>query len=332
VRWLKRIGVGILVVLAAAVLMGSAYELWARHRVASEFPAPGKLVDIGGRRIHLDCRGAGAPTVVFESGLDMYGSLSWSAVQDEVAQTTRACSYDRAGILWSDRASDARNGAAIANDLHQALQAAGERGPYVLVGHSLGGPYVMTFAKQFDSEVAGVVFVDASHPDQARRMQEAVGRSIEPPMAAAKLGASLAWMGVPRLATQSAGHPRAPSRANAAMSAHVPRSLGPMLDELTAMNETFEEAGTIRSLGDRPLVVLTAAAAFQTADLAALGLTTEQGQRLQAVWFDLHDEEASWSSHSRHVRLEDAHHYIQFERPDAVIDAVREVVESIRAP
>jgi pimeloyl-ACP methyl ester carboxylesterase len=199
-----------------------------------------------------------------------------------------------------------------------------------MVGHSLGGPYAMTFAKQFDGEVAGVVFVDASHPDQARRMQEALGRSVEPPMGAAKVGAALAWMGVPRLATQSAGHPKAPSRANAAMAAYLPRSLGPMLDELTAIDETFEEAGTFRSLGDRPLVVLTAAAPFQAADLATLGLTTEQGQRLQAVWFELHDDEATWSSHGRHVRLEDAHHYVQFERPDAVIDAVRAVVESVR--
>ena len=318
--------------LAAAVLAGCAYELWARQRAAVELPAPGALVDIGGRRIHLDCRGTGAPTVVFESGLDMYGSLSWSAVQGEVARTTRACSYDRAGILWSDRSSGARNGAAIASDLHNALQAAGERGPYVMVGHSLGGPYVMTFTARFGNEVAGVVFVDASHPDQQRRIKEAVGRSVDEPMTGPKLIASVAWLGVPRLVARSVGHPKAPTRANAAMSAYLPHSLRPMLDELAAIDQTFGEAGALRSLGDRPLVVLTAAAPFQAADLVALGLTDEEGQRMQAAWFDLHDDEASWSSHSRHIRLEDAHHYIQFERPDAVIDAVREVVESIRAP
>jgi pimeloyl-ACP methyl ester carboxylesterase len=330
VRWLKRIGIGIVALLAAAMLAGFTYEMWARHASAAEFPPRGMLVDIGGRRIHLDCRGTGVPIVVFESGLDMYGSLSWSAVQDEVAQTTRACSYDRAGILWSDRAQGARNGAAIASDLHAALQAAGERGPYVMVGHSLGGPYVMTFARQFGADVAGIVFVDPSHPDQQRRMKEAVGQQAEPSMAGPKLAAALAWMGVPRLFAGSVGHPRAPARANAAMSAYLPRSLRPMLDEQAAIDETFNAAGALRSLGERPLVVLTAAAPMQAADLAALQLTSEQGQRLQAVWFELHDDETSWSSRGRQIRLEDSHHYIQFERPAAVIDAVREVVNDIR--
>ena len=329
-RWLKRIGIGILALLVAAVLSGAAYEMWMRHRIAAEFAPPGKLVDIGGRRIHLDCRGAGAPTVVFESGLDMYGSLSWSAVQDPVAKITRACSYDRAGILWSDRTKGARNGAAVAADLHAAMQAAGERGPYVMVGHSLGGPYVMTFVQQFADDVAGVVFVDASHPDQQQRLKEALGQQVEPSMAGPKIAAALAWMGVPRLFAGEVGHPQAPARANAAMSAYLPSSLGPMLDEQRAIDQTFKDAGALRSLGDRPLVVLTAAAPLKTTDLAAMKLTNEQGQRLQSVWLDLHDDEASWSAHSRQLRLQDAHHYIQFERPDAVIDAVSEVVESIR--
>src|SRR3954447_9736477 len=93
-RWLKRIGLSVLALLVAAMLTGFIYEVWSRHRVVAEFPPHGLLIDIGGRRIHLDCRGTGTPIVVFESGLDMYGSLSWSAVQDQVARTTRACSYD----------------------------------------------------------------------------------------------------------------------------------------------------------------------------------------------------------------------------------------------
>ena len=330
-RWLKRIGIGILIALAAALLAGCAYEMWARHRVAADLPAPGTLVDIGGRRIHIDCRGTGAPTVVFESGLDMYGSLSWSSVQDEVAQTTRACSYDRAGVMWSDRSSGARDGAAIASDLHATLRAAREQGPYIMVGHSLGGPYVMTYIQQFGDEVAGVVFIDASHPDQQLRLKEALGKSVEESTTGPKLLAAITWTGLPRLVTRSIGHAKAPARANAAMAAFVPRSLRPMLGELAAIDETFREAGALRSLGDRPLVVLTADAPLAAADLATLGLTHEQGEQLQAVWFDLHRDEASWSSRGRETRLEDSHHYIQFERPDAVIDAVGAVVACVRS-
>lgn len=330
-RWLKRIGIGFLAVAAAAVFAGTAHEMWARQRLATEFPARGVRVDIGGRSIHVDCRGSGAPTVVFESGLDLYGSLSWSAVQDEVARTTRACSYDRAGIMWSDRSDGARDATAVASDLHKALQVAGERPPYVMVGHSLGGPYVMTFTQQFGGEVAGVVFVDASHPDQQLRLKQAIGKPLEESTTGPKLLAALAWTGLPRLVTRSLGVAKAPAQTNAAMTAYLPRSLRPMLDELASIDDSFREAGALRSLGDRPLVVLTAAAPIEAADLATLGLTREQGQQFQTVWFDLHRDEVSWSSRGREIRLEDSHHYIQFDRPDAVIDAVREVVDAVRS-
>ena len=128
------------------------------------------MIDIGGRSIHLDCRGTGSPTVVFESGLDNYGSMSWAKVQDSVATTTRACAYDRAGVMWSDPSDARQNSDAIASDLHGALTAAGESAPFVLVGHSLGGPYVMAYTKKYGKQVAGLVFVDASHPDQVQRL------------------------------------------------------------------------------------------------------------------------------------------------------------------
>ncbi len=119
-------------------IVGSIYEMVGRNRAASQYPPPGKMVDIGGRRIQLDCRGSGSPTVVFESGLDVMGSLSWSLVHDEIAKITRARAYSRAGIMWSDPHDAPQNGKAVAQDLHDALKIANESGSFVLVGHSLG--------------------------------------------------------------------------------------------------------------------------------------------------------------------------------------------------
>src|SRR5215468_3748086 len=96
-KWLKRIGVGVIVLIGGVVAAGVIYEQIARANAGREFPPRGRLVDIGGRRIQLDCRGIGTPIVVFESGLDALGSLSWAAVHDNVAKTTRACAYSRAG-------------------------------------------------------------------------------------------------------------------------------------------------------------------------------------------------------------------------------------------
>jgi len=99
IKWLRRISVGIVALVVLAVGGGATYEALARADAARRFPPPGRLVDIGGRRIQLDCRGAGSPVVVFESGLDSLGSLSWAAVHDGVAGFTRACAYSRAGLM-----------------------------------------------------------------------------------------------------------------------------------------------------------------------------------------------------------------------------------------
>jgi hypothetical protein len=106
-----------------SLVVGPIWEQLDRRRAMRDFPAPGRMIDIGGRRIQMDCRGVGAPTVVFESGLGFFGSLSWTRVQDEVAKFTRACAYSRAGILWSDDRDGPHNGEGVARDLHAALAA-----------------------------------------------------------------------------------------------------------------------------------------------------------------------------------------------------------------
>jgi len=332
-RRFKRIAAGFLVLLVVAVVAGALYERSERTRVAREFPPPGKLVDIGGRRIHLDCRGTGIPVVVLEAGADTSGSSLWYLQQSAVAEFTRVCAYDRAGLMWSDRADGLRDATAIASDLHKALQAAHEPGPYVMVGASIGGPYVMTFTKYFGDEVAGVVFVDAAHPEQAQRLEQASGHQEEDIPVVFTALAKLAWTGLPRLLLPAPQIPELPAQVVAAIAAYQPVSLEPAFAEAAAFNDTFREAGTLRTLGNRPLAVLTAAKpwdAYSAEQRAAAGMTREQWQRRQAEWFAMQDEEAGWSTRSTHRKLEDSSHVIQLERPDAVIDAIREVVEKIR--
>lgn len=330
-RLLRRIAIGLVALIVIVLVAGSIYERISRNGAAKAFPPRGQLVDIGGRRIHLDCRGSGSPTVVFESGLDIYGSLSWETIHDSIAKGTRACAYDRAGIMWSDPGPEPRDAAAVAEDLHLTLTNAGEKGPYVMVGHSLGGPYIMTFTKRYGQQVAGLVFVDASHPDQVERFKAVVGQQLEPPMAVFELVAKLVWTGIPRLVVPNDGNGKMPAAANAAMAAYAPVSLGSMLAENRAIGETMREAGTFRQLGDRPVVVLSAMKPIDEATLKTLKLTGEQGQKFQAAWKAMHDEEASWSSRSRHELVPDATHYIHVDRPDVVIRAIREVVDSVRA-
>ena len=127
--------------------------------------APGTLYDVGGHRMHLDCHGQGSPTVVLFNGLGEV-SASWARITDQVDTTTRVCAYDRAGQGWSDDVSTPQDGVAAAADLHKLLDVAGVTGPYVLAGHSSGGTYAMTYAARYPDQVAGMVLLDSSSPNQ----------------------------------------------------------------------------------------------------------------------------------------------------------------------
>ena len=146
---------GVLVVLLILILVGAAYELNAEAADAKANPAPGKMVDVGGYRLHLNCTGTGSPTVVVESGWGEF-SASWGWVQPEVAKTTRICTYDRAGMGWSDVSPNPRTAREFAKDLHTLLANANETGPYLLVGHSLGGYTVLVYAHDYPEEVSGI--------------------------------------------------------------------------------------------------------------------------------------------------------------------------------
>jgi pimeloyl-ACP methyl ester carboxylesterase len=314
-RRIRRALLGLGLLVAALAIAGAAYESVARHRAETGHPAPGKLVDVGGRRIQIDCRGAGSPTVVLISGLDHFGSLSWAPVHDSIARTTRVCAYSRAGIMWSDAAGGAFDSGRMADDLHAALAAAGERPPWVMVGHSMGGPYALAFTGRYGPDVAGLVFVDASHPDQRfpagasaplrRRVRDA-GVNVA--------GPALLRMGAARLVPVNNRPPAASPDMVAAHRAYFPTSVTTLLKENQAIEATLRAAGRHRELGTRPLVVLTGA----------------RGMPRQSRWMQFHQDQATWSTHARHEVVDDASHYIHADRPDVVIRAVRDVVGAVR--
>lgn len=328
-----RIGLGAAVIVglaALAGLVGVAYEQVGRFRAARDFPPPGRMVDIGGRRIQLDCRGSGSPTVVFEAGQSVAGALDWAAVQPKVATHTRACAYSRAGLMWSDPSNEVSSAKQVAQDLHAALTAAGERGPFVMVGQSIGGPYVVSFTRYYGAQVAGLVLVDPSHPDQAARVAQYMVEKRSP---LSRLFLRLGWTGLLRVSAPRL-LPRMPHQSEqdvAAIRAFAPLSFRTELAESDATERTLAEAGAFRELGDRPLVVLTAMAPYTGSELHGMKITPAQGKEVQALWKQMHDDIATWSTRGTHRLLPNAGHDIQFDEPDAVVDAVLSVVRQVRA-
>lgn len=325
-RWIRRIMLGIAGLVATALVVGAGSEAVIRRRVSGEFPVAGRLIDIGGRSIQLDCRGTGSPTVVLEAGLDFLGALSWAAVHDSLAATTRVCAYSRAGILWSDPSDQPFSVDAVVADLHLTLERADERAPFVLVAHSIGGLYTTEFTKRFGADIAGLVLVDASHPDQVERLEAATGVGMLPPSRPLSVAASLARTGILRFVPAGTDPPAAPGAVHTIANAYLPASIAALASEVRSLPASFGGARTFRAFGDLPLVVLTAGAPTPRATLEEMGMSEAQGERMRTEWIAMQEERSTWSSNGRHVLLADATHYLQFDVPDAVVREVRAMV------
>ena len=330
IPWLKQALIFTSCCCGILLFIGISIEALMRQRVASQYPAPGKLVDIGGHKLQLDCRGSGSPTVILESGIGSLGSLGWSAVHDSIAVTTRVCAYNRAGILWSDTNPGKFESKNVASDLHAALIASGEKAPWVMVGHSMGGPYIMKFTELYHTEVAGIVFVDATHPEHFQRRQAVMGDAEKTSPLGEMLKTTLAGTGIVRLIPSSIPS-TVPPLAAEIDRAYQPQSIGSVLKELLAVDNTLQAAEGFRQLGHRPLVVLTAMSPLSSDRLQEISdRELQQHVQRRKIKVDLHRDLATWSTNSRHEILADSSHLIQFDRPDAVIKAVNEVVQKVR--
>jgi pimeloyl-ACP methyl ester carboxylesterase len=220
----------------------------------------GRMIDVGGRRLYIECTGSGAPAVVLQSGLGESSSY-WGRIAPSVAATTTVCAYDRAGHGRSDAADGAQDGFAIAADLRALLDGAGVVGPYVLVAHSSGGPYVRVFATRDPDAVAGVVLLDAQPADAFTALPDypATYRTLQ---LIYGLSPSLARTG---LLGPVLGLPADQSTAAAARSAR---------DEFAILPDVLQQAQALTSFGDRPLVVVTAGTGSQAGWLAAQDVMT----------------------------------------------------------
>jgi pimeloyl-ACP methyl ester carboxylesterase len=288
---------------------------------------PANLVALpDGRRINLYCEGQGSPVVVMDSGLGD-NAASWRGVQDPIAQTTRVCVYDRAGLGLSTPDAARRDTRRMVDDLAAALKAARVKGPYVLVGHSAAGLTVRLYASLHRKDVVGLVLVDPSVENQIDRFA-----AVAPAFAAlARAGNPVAkpCSQDPRPANLAAmcggGRPTgAPEDVWARLRSPSAYQTGQA--ELTAFQEmnSQEVIAARKPFGALPLVILTATRH------PAPGITADEAAVVEREWNRMHDEVATLSTHGENRRIEGAAHYIHGDHPQVVIDAVVEVVTAAR--
>ena len=349
-RWLRIAAFSLLALIAVLLLTGFVYERIGRARDARVTqPRIGQAYTVNGHSMNLYCSGTGSPTVVFEAGGNAPG-YSWMPVQPSIAQFTRACWYDRAGVGWSGPPASVRTSANMAEDLHELLRAAGEHAPYVFVGASVGGEYSRIYAAHYPNEVAGMVMVDSSHPDQ-HEPAFMLGPMNRMSVRQRKfMCGAFPWMvnlGIMRLLTprpRSAHRPGfTPEQAmKLATLQSQPTSFRAQSDQTcvaTNGGAIIEDGGTgnpevdaaarrAGSLGDRPLVVLTAGQYDKPDDPVG----AKQADDFHEVW--VHQLQASLarlSTRGKQIVVDQADHGIADEAPQVVIEAVRSVVDQVRA-
>jgi pimeloyl-ACP methyl ester carboxylesterase len=294
------------------------YENISEARDRRFNPMPGRRFDVGGYKMHIDCMGEGNPMVILESGLgDTYAS--WRKVQPQIARFSRVCSYDRAGIGYSDSSAKPRTSKVIASELHTLLQKAGITPPYLLVGHSMGGFNVRLFANLYRNEVAGMVLVDASHPDQENRFPPELKNMEGSWQREAQFLEYTTPFGIPRLLGLCDDEP---VQRAAECNWH---SAQEGVAELKSFSESAAQTAATITFGDMPLAVLSHDPDKPSADLPA-----DLAKPTNDAWEKMQEELAHLSTRGTQTIAKNSAHYIQIDRPDIVIDAVRGVVDQVR--
>jgi pimeloyl-ACP methyl ester carboxylesterase len=320
--WWER-GLWAILILAVVLLIaGAIYQAIATEVDKRNFPAPGQRVDVGGYSLHIYCTGEnidGSPTVILEQGLGGT-SAAWARVQPEIARTTQVCSYDRAGMGWSDASREPRDAEHIAAELNRVLKAAGVPGPYVLVGWSFGGLYARAYAGQFPDEVAGMVLLDSSHPDQWASTEGKAQYDSN----AGIYGVApwLARVGVIRLMGLSEPASTLPAPHGQAMLAFsvATQDWETQSAEYLAATATNDTVRGLDSLGGMPLYVLSA---------------TNHGSppEVEAVWQGWQNDLALLSTNSIHQVVDGANHaafWLDPENSKTTVAAILIVVNSVR--
>jgi pimeloyl-ACP methyl ester carboxylesterase len=325
--------------LVALSTAGFLYQWRGLARDARRFSPPGELVDVGGHRLHVVCQGEGMPTVVLESAIAA-SSLSWLRVQPDVARFTRVCAYDRAGLGWSDQSTVPRTFARILDDLHAVIKKLHRGSPSVMVGHSFGAFVCLAYAAQFPHEVDGLVLVDP--PSEWIPMSPRQAYLVRGGGQLSRIGEVLARFGVVRacLALLTGGAPAVPRhfvKVFGPMTARTlerlvgeirklpadvhprvqaawcrPKCFRAIADYLRAFHEATEAVAIRRpSSCDRPLAVISSA---------------DQPPETLAA----HEALARTSPRGRHLVASKSGHWVLFDEPELVVDAIRDVVETSR--
>lgn len=313
--------------LAVSISIYLALATRAKVRLKQQYPPIGKMVDIGGYRLHMHVEGEGTPTVILDAGAGGIG-LSWELIRPAIAKVTRVVTYDRAGLGWSDPSPKPRRADVMAEELHTLLINAKIQAPYILVGHSLGGVVSRQFAAKYPNEVAGLVMVDSAHEQQMKHFPEALVKmvnSMKGMFVVMKLMTKLGVFALKPSLAQIGDNGKLSSDIVAQMQG-VMASSNSHAEAMIAESENVYAAETqpVSALGDLPMTVIS------HGQLEANAVPPSLGQQVrndyETAWQNLQAEITSLSTRGRRIVAERSGHNVIFDQPEIVVESILELI------
>ena len=328
---LKWLGIALVALLLVVLVGGGTYQWVATSHDLKRYPPPGSLIDVKGRMMHIHCKGNGTPTVVIEQGLGSL-SLEWQEIHHRIAELTRVCSYDRAGMGYSEPIGHPTRASEVAERLHLLLQGADISDDLVLVGWSAGGVYIREFFGAYPDQVKAMVFVDSSHEQQGVRLPELEQSGGSGFL---RLARYLAPVGLLRISGVVRGQVENlpvgdELREQLLALYHQSHAVGTLLNESSAFEQDINSPNPPDSLGDLPLIVLSQGKPVELSDEMPPNITLEYLLESHEVWNQLQIELASLSSRGSRIVAVESGHRIHSDQPDLLVDAVGELVQVVR--
>jgi len=324
-KWIKRIGLGLVVLVVVVLIAGFIFERISRNDVEKITP-DGNFVEVDNHLLHYYKKGNGGPTIVFETAFDPAGHLQWYHIQQELPSSYTSFSYDRSGILWSERGQNPKSGEQMAKELHLLLEKSNVPKPYILVGHSFGGTLVRFFINQYPQNAAGVILVDSQRPDDKKYLSPELFKMVNQGLPGGFLKFANTF-GLARLMFRDMFPAEKQYKyQNSIMPALLYKSADAVLEEQDRMSSIKKEAAKIKSFGTIPLLILTAA------DPKRYDSSIKDKElKLEMInaWDKMQKDFLLLSTDGKQILVPNSGHYINQENPKVVENAINEMVEKV---
>ncbi|MCK6543259.1 alpha/beta hydrolase [bacterium] len=323
---MKKIILFTLIGLFALLLSGFLFEEISRNS-ANSISSEGQLADIGEHKLHYNKKGENEPTIVFETGFDPTGHLQWYQLQQSLSQYYTTISYDRAGILWSERGKNPKTLDNITDELHALLDTINASKPYILVGHSFGGMAVRKYAQKYPSEIRGVILIDSQCPTDSTYLSSELFTMVNEGLPVNFLKFANRF-GLARLLFKNM-FPKTEGYAyqNTRMPALLHKSAYAILEEQERMDQFKREAGEVRSIGSIPLYVISATDSERYAHIIS---DAKLEKELVEAWAKMQKDMLSLSSNSKQILVPHSGHYIHEDQPSAIVEVIKEMISETR--